>query len=363
MTISDEPTDFAGAMSLIQNCVGGSASERLLIVSEPEAYGVYDRRAAKLAAAAGRSIGMTVYEMESSSFVSNDDEKAILLDSLRGFDHIVFFSRVGDQIRFQSNDNMPPSTMCYTLDQKSLNSNFGTACHHGMAEIKHLIESTIENSKEIRVTCPLGTNYAGSPDRGGDAPAEVTLKRFPLLVPQPIPARGFRGRIALSRFLIGTGSRYYDPYYLPLPNDVFACIEDNRIVSFEGLDEDVKRVENHYRDVSSQLSIDPWFVDSWHAGIHPGCNFEADAETDMMRWSGSAFGNPRILHFHTCGQYAPGEISWNILDPTVTVDGVALWETGTLHPERLPGGLSVLARHPQLAELFANPVREIGLAG
>ncbi len=361
MTIRDEPTDFAGAMSLIQNCVGGKKGERLLIVSEPESYGIYDRRAAKLAAAAGRSVGMTVYELESSSFVSNDNEKALLLDSLRGFDHIVFFSRVGDQIRFLSNDNMPPSTMCYTLDQESLNSNFGTACHHGMAEIKHLVESTLENCKEIRVTCPLGTDYVGCPNWANDKPTDVTLKRFPLLVPQPIPASGFHGQVALSRFLIGTGSRYYDPYCLSLPNDVFACIEDNRIVSFEGDAEDVRRVENHYLNVSSQLSIDPWFVDSWHAGIHPGCNFVSDAETDMMRWSGSAFGNPRILHFHTCGQYAPGEICWNILDPTVTVDGIALWEAGTLHPERLPDGLPVLARHPQLAELFENPVREIGL--
>jgi len=362
MTTREEPTDFAGAMSLIRNCVDGSAGERLLIVSEPEKNGVYDGRAAKLAAAAGRAFGMTVYELESNSFFSNEDEKSILLDSLRGFDHIVFFSRVGDQIRFSSNDNMPSSTMCYTLDQESLNSNFGTACHHGMSEIKYAIETALKNSQAIRVTCPLGTNYVGRPDWGSDTSKEVSLKRFPLLVPQPIPARGLSGRIALSRFLIGTGSQYYDPYYLPLPNRVFAHIEDNRIVSFDGSDEDVQSVENHYRNVSDQLTIDPWYVDSWHAGIHPGCNFTTDAQTDMMRWSGTAFGNPRILHFHTCGQYAPGEICWNILDPTVTVDGVALWEAGSLHPERLPDGKAVLERHPQLAELFANPVKEIGLA-
>lgn len=363
MTVTDESIDFAGAMSLIRNCVGGNSGERLLIVSEPEYFGMYDSRAVKLAAAAGRAIGMTVYELESTSFVGNEDEKAIVLDSLRGFDHIVFFSRVGDQIRFLSNDNIPSSTMCYTLDQESLESNFGTACHHGMGEIKQVIESAIENCTEIRVSCPLGTDYIGRPDWGGEAHQEVSLKRFPLLVPQPIPARGFSGRIALSRFLIGTGSQYYDPYYLSLPNDVFAVVENNRIVKFAGNEEDVHRVVNHYNNVSSQLSIDPWHVDSWHAGIHPGCSFTKDAQNDMMRWSGSAFGSPRILHFHTCGQYAPGEISWNILDPTVTVDGIALWEAGILHPERLPEGKSVLARHPQLADLFANPVREIGLVG
>lgn len=362
MNMAFEPTNFDGGMTLIRDCVGGRAGERLLIVSEPEDTGVYDRQAAKLAAAAGRALGMTVYELESHSFVNSDEEKSILLDSLRGFDHIVFFSRVGDQIRFSHNENMPSSTMCYTLNQESLNSNFGTACHHGMGEIKQAIDLAFLQSTEIRVTCPLGTAYSGKPDWGTQSPNDVNLKRFPLLVPQPIPARGFHGRIALSRFLIGTGSKFYEPYYLPLPNTVFARIENNKIVQFEGRDDDVKLVEEHYTNVSQQLSIDPWIVDSWHAGIHPGCNFKAEAANDMMRWSGTAFGNPRILHFHTCGNYAPGEICWNILDPTVIIDGITVWDAGTLFPERLPGGAEILARHPNLAELFANPVKEIGLS-
>ncbi len=361
MSSQETPSDFDGAMSLIRDCVNGRKGERLLIVSEPEENGVYDSIAPKLAAAAGRRIGMTVYELQSTSFIDNEDEKAILLDSLRGFDHIVFFSRVGDQIRFSNADAMPPSTMCYTLNQQSLNSEFGTACHQGMSEIKWALEQAFQQCEEATVTCPLGTHYSGRPDWGLDSPVEVSLKRFPLLVPQPIPAKGFRGKVALSRFLIGTGSKYYEPYYLALPNTVFACVEDNRIVRFEGSAEDVIAVENHYVQVSKKLSIDPWFVDSWHAGIHPGCNFEMDASTDIMRWSGSAFGSPRLLHFHTCGQYAPGEICWNVLDATVALDGVEIWENGVLHPERLPDGASVMERHPKLADLFANPVREIGL--
>jgi len=348
-------------MSLVRDCVGGRPGERLLIVCEPEHSGIYDCHAAKSAAAAGRAIGMTVYELESNSFVNSDDEKAKLLGSLRGFDHIVFFSRVGDQIRFSADENMPSSTMCYTLNQESLNSNFGTACHHGMAEIKQAIDNAFLSATEIRVTCPLGTDYVGKPDWGDSLPVDVSLKRFPLLVPQPVPARGFCGRIALSRFLIGTGSQFYDPYCLSLPRDVFAHIEDNHIVRFEGFENDVARVENHYRNVANQLSISPWFVDSWHAGIHPGCNFETDASNDLMRWSGTAFGSPRILHFHTCGQYAPGEISWNIVDPTITLDGTALWKNGVLQPDQLTDGAEILTRHPKLSALFANPVREIGL--
>jgi hypothetical protein len=30
-----------------------------------------------------------------------------------------------------------------------------------------------------------------------------------------------------------------------------------------------------------------------------------------------AFANPRYLHFHTCGNYAPGEIAWSLFDVKV----------------------------------------------
>ena len=102
---------------------------------------------------------------------------------------------------------------------------------------------------------------------------------------------------------------------------------------------------------------------SWHPGIHPGCDFNHSALVDLLRWSGSAFGNPRLLHFHTCGEYAPGEISWNIVDPTIYIDDVAVWENGCLYPERLDTCAGILTQHPNLASLYAHPHTEIGLAG
>lgn len=355
-------TDFAGAMSLLRECVGGSAGESLLIVSEAEQTGFYDELAPKQAAAAGRALGMIVYELQAHSFVNDEREKNILLKSLTGFDHIVFFSRVGDQIRFSSNNALPSSTMCYALNREALNSSFGTACYKGMQEVKLAIDHAVESATEIRVTCPRGSEFTGCPNWGSELPVDVTVKRFPLSVPRPVTADGFSGRIALSRFLVGTGSRHYDPYCLLLPTDVFACVENGRITNFEGDENDVKRVEQHYMLVGKKFSIDPWCVDSWHAGIHPGCQFETNAESDILRWSGTAFGNPRILHFHTCGEYAPGEISWTVLDPTVYIDNVAVWDNGQLHPERLNNGPDILQRHPNLARLFENPAREIGFS-
>ena len=68
-----------------------------------------------------------------------------------------------------------------------------------------------------------------------------------------------------------------------------------------------------------------------------------------------------MLHIHTCGAYAPGEISWNMIDPMIVVDGVAVWKGGVLHPEAVPGGREILLRYPSAKDLFDAPGTNIGL--
>lgn len=349
------------ARNLLRDCVGGTRGERLLIVTEPPASGHYDTEAPRLVAEAARRLGLRVYQTEAPPGLAEEAGLADFVEGLRGFDHVIFFARVGDQLRFTPRPGMPRATMCYTLDREMLDGPFGSACHAGMVELKEAIDAALAAARRVRVTCPRGTDYSGCVPAGMAAPAEVVLKRFPMVVPRPVPADGFSGRVVLSRFLVGTGSRIYEPYWLPLDADVVALVSGNRITAFEGPPDAVDAVRAHYLTVAGRFGLDPWHVHSWHAGIHPGCGFREDARRQILRWAGSAFGNPRILHFHTCGDQPPGEISWNIIDPTVTIDGIALWEDGRLHPERLPGGPEILARHPRLAAQFAAPRTEIGL--
>ena len=78
------------------------------------------------------------------------------------------------------------------------------------------------------------------------------------------------------------------------------------------------------------FGIDPDVVHSWHAGLHDGCPAGLDPHGDPDLWSNTVFGSPAWLHLHTCGAYAPGEICWMVADPTVEVDGRALWQDGVL---------------------------------
>jgi hypothetical protein len=190
---------------------------------------------------------------------------------------------------------------------------------------------------------------------------DVTVKRFPMSVFAPVPAAGFTGRAALAGFLMGTGSRYYQPYGRALQAALFACFDRGRLTHFEGRPDDVALATAHYLDIAGRFDLDAGAVHSWHAGIHPGCAHTLPVHSDYQKWSGAAFGNPRILHFHTCGAEPPGEISWNIIDPTVWIDGVAVWQDGRLHPDRVPGGAEILARFPCVAASFANPALEIGV--
>lgn len=189
---------------------------------------------------------------------------------------------------------------------------------------------------------------------------EVTIRRFPLSVFKPVPAGAYSGTLALAGFVPGSGRTYYTPHHLPLEDVLRIRFHGNRITAFDG--PDAARAEAHFRRVGRLLDVDPMFLHSWHAGIHPGCGYDRPASENPARWSGAAFGNPRVLHFHACGDYAPGEVSLNLIDPTVWLDDVAVWENGRLHPARVAGGAAVLAEYSSLARAFATPARAIGLS-
>ena len=166
------------------------------------------------------------------------------------------------------------------------------------------------------------------------ADGDTSILRFPMSVFTPVPGHSFSGRAAVP-FLTGTGSRYYDDYTIEFQKPVFVQMENGRITGFDGAE--AERAEAQYDRVAGLFGIERDFVHSWHAGIHPGCGYPWDMRENYERWGGAAFGNPRILHFHTCGAYAPGEISWNIFDPTIEIDGVVFWERGIFPRRPLAG--------------------------
>ncbi|TQV80838.1 hypothetical protein [Denitrobaculum tricleocarpae] len=348
------------ARNLLLHCGGFSPGSEILILHEDPALGWYDEALPKTVARQAERLGLK----PKCVMVGAPSE---LLDPVTAelserYGNVIYFARIGDQDRFAEVQPGKTKIMCYLRNAEMLASDFATVDHGAMQSLKRAVDQVLLNARRIEITCPLGSRIEGAPaDVTPGESAEVSIRRFPLGVPQPLDARGFGGRVALARYLTPTGSKAYEPAFLKLETPVFAQIEAGRIVSFSGDAAAVDPVQRHYDHVSGLFAIDPAAVHSWHAGIHPGCSYGWAAEDNPDRWSNTVFNNPRVLHFHTCGAYAPGEICWMLLDPSVHVDGTALWEQGRLRPERFPQTQASLDEWPVLQRLIDNPSMRIGV--
>lgn len=355
----DESALRAGADNLINGCVGDVSGKTVLIICEDPTLGWYDDKAPAMVAEQLMEKGATVKTLSVGAPQNNPVDE--ILSAMISMDEVIFFSRIGDQDRFDADNNLPHSTMSYARTASMLGGAYGRLNHRAMLMMKEAINELMLNADHIKVTCPQGTNFEGSPKNTKTEGSEVVVSRFPMGVPQPVLASGFKGEVKLFRYLTPTGSKVYTPEFLELDDDVAVQFDGNRITGFSGSDDIVAKINEHYNHVAEMFGLNAFNVDSWHAGIHPQMYYDESMNKDPSRWSNSVFTSPRFLHFHTCGQTPPGEICWMVLDPTVMIDGVALWEDGRLHPERFTGTNAVLDFAPELAAAYNNPCTQVGL--
>ena len=349
-----------GVTNLLLNCAELKAGETLLVVHEDPKLGWYDDTAALAVRDKAKAMGLETTWLQVGAPGLEKDSG--LLQQIDNHDSTIFFARVGDQDRFGDNYGKERSVMVYARDAENLASPFGQVNHRAMMELKQAVNEVVLGGQEVMITCALGTRFSGSvPMVERENDADVTVRRFPLGVPQPVPAGGFSGQVALTHYLTPTGSKPYDPPNCKIDGVVMAQVELGRITGFDGPADAVAAVERHYDHVSSHFGIDRNFIHSWHAGIHPGTGYPRSVHDDPDRWSNNVFTHPRFVHFHTCGAYAPGEICWMVLDPTIEIDGQALWKDGAMVPSQFPAIQQVLDRWPELQRQFDAPAGPIGL--
>ena len=322
----------AGTRNLLLGCVGLAAGEKLLVVREDSRHGYYDDAAPDFVADAARRLGARVDTVSAPLIDGPEAFPDKLKSAMAAVDHTLFFGRIGDQVRFLPLPGSGTKTMCYALDAGFLGSAFCRLPHDLMEDLKHRLEAELAAAGEWRITCSLGTDVTGrvaeaAADEAGD---DFSLRLFPVVTFRPESCRTMTGRVAVAHWLMATGSRAYEPDALPLDAPVFAVVEDGRIRGFEGDPALVRRVDAHYDMVAAKFDLDRDVVHSWHAGINPQSFYPRPAAEDLERWGGVSFASPRYLHFHTCGNYAPGEIAWSLFDATVEIDGRAYWRDGRL---------------------------------
>lgn len=300
--MSEDSGDIAlGARNLLVDCGGLRAGNRVLIVHEPTGLGYYCEKLVQAVAQTARDLGLkTQLWQEPFSAIAVTPGPA-LERAMGRVDLTVFLARFGDQIRYKKISDGHRAIVCYALDIAMLGSRFGQVNHRAMIALRDTIDTALQGAREIHITCPAGTDFRGKIDAQDPDPVDTNTIRFPLSVHTPVPALRFSGTIVQRGFLVGTGSNYYTPYSCGLRDPLNVHFSGNCITGFSGDDDDVSRAKAHYAMVANRYGIDRDFVHSWHAGIHPGCAFPAPAMASFERWTGGAFGNPRVLHIHTCG--------------------------------------------------------------
>lgn len=356
-----EPKLERGATNLLVECAQLGDGDRLLLVHEEPGRGYYDDQLVTIIVDVAQDLGIDVELFECPFDPWATVVPAAIKEKMRSDVMTLFLARIGDQLRFSDLGSKGRAIVSYALDIQMLGSGFGTGSYQIFGELKKAIDAVVHGAKEIHISCPNGTECVGRAPKVYGQREDVSILRFPMSIFSPVPAGEFTGKVAMPGFLVGTGSIYYRPYAVELPGALFANLENGRLTHFEGNKDAVSLADSHYDFVSKKFAIDRNYVHSWHAGIHPGCTFQGNASDDYERWSGSAFGNPRLLHFHTCGAYAPGEISWNIVDPTISADGVDIWKDGVLDISKVPRGEEILQLSGDVARLFKFPETSIGL--
>ena len=315
-------------MNLLKGCANLSASDRILIISEDEKLGWYKDNLTEALKYFAKELGIKVELLK----VGAPEEENI--DRIRElsckYDCMIYLSRLGDQRRFE-NIHSCKTVMSYVRNAETLASSFGCADYAAHLDLKTVLDDIFRKTKKIEISCPKGTKLSGEFKQVWFEQPDVATLRFHMVVHAPISAKSFEGYVILSGHITSTGSQVYEPASLELKEDTKVFISDGKIAQITGCKEDVENINDHYRVVAKKFNIDAKVVHSWHSGIHEGLDPKSMKFIDADHWSNSVFGSPRFLHFHTCGDYAPGEICWVVKEPTVKVDGVPLWEKGRLN--------------------------------
>ena len=358
--ISGDPE--AGARNLLLDCVGLEPGQDILFVCEDSDLAHYHAGPGDVAMKIAAELGANVYQLQTPVIFGPEEFPAPLAGAMQHVDHTVFFSRIGDQMRFNKTPGRSTATMCYALDMELLGSRFCTVPHRLITKMADKLREKFAAGGEWHVTCPNGTDFRGdlkaSPLAAPD-PNAFTVKLFPMGILPPTPAATMNG-VAASQWLQSTQNHAYEPEGMVLDAPVFVEIKDGRITGFSGREDLVDRVRAHYDYVAGLFDIDPDYVHSWHTGFHPKTFYNGNAADNLTRWGSVAFNSPRYTHLHTCGNYPPGEISLDIMDATISLGGEVLWQDGQFVFTKRPDVLALLDDFPGHEDAFEQ-VWEIGL--
>ncbi len=351
-----------GADNLLLRHMGLKAGDTCLLVLEPD-ESLYEKQVGTILASRSRALGANVTVVEEPLIADAAEFPSSVANLMRQVDHTLFLSRLGDYVRFVALPGDGTKTTSYTYNTDLLAAPYAQIPSNLMAMLRDKLEAELMAASNWHITCPLGTDLAGSfcwRSLAGGEDDELLVTLFPVSTFKPIPCQNANGRVALSRWLMPGGAAKLDCAGMDIPNTVFCDIQQGSIQSFSGCAVSARQVSDHYDRVASTLGINRNRVHSWHLGINPQTFFPVNANDDLDRWCAISFGSPRYLHFHTCGDEPPGEVAWSLFNCTVTVDDQVFWHEGEFSWLQRKDNQALIAQYPD-ADILLKPSCCIGV--
>lgn len=360
--VADLPDPVSGAENLLVDYLKVQAGEKVILVLEPD-ESLYRKDVADVILKHAKSLGTDVTLFNEPLISEPADFPASVSNAMQSADHTIFLSRLGDYVRFLPLPGECTKTTCYIYSKEQLASPYATVSNSLLSTLRDQLEEELLAASTWRITCPLGSDISGDfdwPSLKGGADDELLISLFPVSTFKPVPAHNANGVVALSRWLMPGGSTKMEAQNLSFSGTVFCDVVNGEIQKFHGTGDSPAKVNQHYDQVASTLSINRNRVHSWHLGINPQTFFAPNAEDDMDTWCALSFASPRYLHFHTCGDEPPGEVAWSLFDCSVYIDEALYWHRGQFVWLQRDDNIERISQYPGAGILLENSL-DIGI--
>jgi hypothetical protein len=324
-----------GARNLLLGGCEMKAGDEVLILNE---NGITEPAVSDIIEDEARKLGGRVHVMWTDTVKGPEDLPPSVVKAFESPDVTVFNHMIAGVLRLVPFNGRAMKMLNFLQTWDQLGSPFGQVPYRVWLEVLKSLGQRLGMAKSWRITCPLGSDFAGPIPQSGASPKAAktetkgtgdgfTLRTFPLGVCQVFDSMQASGRLAV-RWLTPSGVHVFEPNGIALPSPVLIDIDHGRITGFEGDAKAVSELRAYMEKCAAEMGKDPYIVNSWHAGINPRCAVTAGPQQGLDQWMYMAHANPRIVHFHTIGAQPPGEMSIPVIDPTIEFDGEKLWDHG-----------------------------------
>jgi hypothetical protein len=342
----------AGARNLLLNCAEVEPGDSILLVGEQSESAYFDPKLCDDIAQVAQSLGVEASIILARPVSDASQFPQCINDAMLEVDKTIFFSRLGDQVRFIESPGECKKIMCYTLTRKHLGSPFASVNFKTMKKIHDLLTGKIIESKRYRIESDCGTHLDSEIIHGRQsttsAVTEFTVDLFPVMIFPPVNFCKLSGQIVLRDFLISSSVHKYSDSVFLLNSPIVARIENSRMVAFEGDNSEIKKLKFQLQRAAQITGGDAYALNSWHTGINPYTFFDGDPYSDLELWGTVAYGSPRYTHIHAAGKN-PGDLSIHLFDATISFDDELFWDSGKF----------VYLDRPEVQALLDNREREL----